>query len=125
MKPLCVIAICILLLGAAIFIYIFNPEKFDIYPRCPFYSITGLYCPGCGSLRALHSIAHGNPARAIRFNVLMVISIPLIVGLLIYKILRKQDMVNPIFSYTILAVIIIYWISRNLPIYPFTFLAPH
>ena len=36
------------------------------YPTCPFLAITGWYCPGCGSLRAVHDLLHGDLAGAVR-----------------------------------------------------------
>ena len=37
---------------------------------------TGLLCPGCGSLRALHQLLHGHWETAFRFNPLLVASLP-------------------------------------------------
>ncbi len=39
---------------------------------CPTRRIAGVYCPGCGSLRATHQLLHGHPALAWRFNPLLV-----------------------------------------------------
>ena len=45
-----------------------DPNQPGHYPMCPFLAITGLYCPGCGSLRALHDLAHGDPLGALSRN---------------------------------------------------------
>lgn len=36
---------------------------------CPFYLATGLYCPGCGGLRAVYNLAHGDVVGALGSNV--------------------------------------------------------
>jgi hypothetical protein len=59
-----------------IFLYIFNPSISIIYPPCPLRSLTGFYCSGCGSLRALHQLVHGHLIKAFGLNPLMVLSLP-------------------------------------------------
>jgi hypothetical protein len=49
-----------------------NPEQYHLFPRCPFLSLTGYQCPGCGSQRALHYLANGNLALASSFNFLLI-----------------------------------------------------
>lgn len=63
--------------AAALVLFLFNPATVPIYPVCLFYKWTGLSCPGCGSLRALHQLLHGNFAEAVRFNAVLVLSLPL------------------------------------------------
>ena len=47
-------------------------------PRCPVHQLTGLWCPGCGSQRALHALLHGHVGAAIGLNVLMMCALPLL-----------------------------------------------
>ncbi|WP_225974845.1 DUF2752 domain-containing protein [Arachidicoccus ginsenosidivorans] len=49
------------------------------FPKCPFRSLTGLQCPGCGSQRAIHDLLNLDILGAFRENALMVVSIPYIV----------------------------------------------
>ena len=70
-----------LLTGAAIasgcfYVGINNPESKTIFPTCGFYYVTGFYCPGCGMTRALHNLVGGNIIRAMRFNLILVLSVP-------------------------------------------------
>lgn len=53
-----------------------SPEESGHYPTCPFLAITGWWCPGCGSMRAVHALAHGDVGTAIDRNVLTVAAIP-------------------------------------------------
>lgn len=53
-----------------------NPEEPGHYPVCPFYAATDLYCPGCGSLRAMHALTHGDLGTAIDRNLLAVAVLP-------------------------------------------------
>src|ERR1043165_6822442 len=61
-----------------------NPAYSRIFPPCPFYWLTGLYCPGCGSLRALHFLFHGQLCAALGMNPLLIFSLPLL-GVLFLK----------------------------------------
>ncbi len=50
-----------------------DPNDAGSYPTCPFLSITGFDCPGCGTLRAVHALLHGDVAGAIGFNLLLMV----------------------------------------------------
>ena len=39
-------------------LYFFINPSTAFFPKCPIYSTTGIYCPGCGSQRALHDFLH-------------------------------------------------------------------
>ena len=56
----------------------FNPSHYGFYPRCWLYTSTGIYCPGCGSLRAMHQLTHGHLAAALRCNLLLTLSVPFV-----------------------------------------------
>lgn len=49
-------------------LFFFDPAEYGFYPRCPMFAITGWTCAGCGMLRALHSLLHGDFVRALRLN---------------------------------------------------------
>ncbi|MGI5351820.1 DUF2752 domain-containing protein [Streptomyces sp. CA-250714] len=50
-----------------------DPNQPGHYPACPFLTVTGLYCPGCGGLRSAHAAAHGELATALGANALAVL----------------------------------------------------
>ncbi|MEU4834953.1 DUF2752 domain-containing protein [Streptosporangium sp. NPDC023615] len=67
--------------AAVAFVAAVDPNEPGHYPPCPFLVLTGLYCPGCGGLRAVHALAHGDPPAALGLNPLVVILIPVVVAL--------------------------------------------
>ena len=97
----------------------FDPSTVRFFPRCTFLSLTGLKCPGCGTQRAIHALLHGNFLEAVRFNAMMVASVPLLALYGYAEIVRKSkprfyNKVNstPIIL-TIFVLVVLWWILRN------------
>ncbi len=98
--------------------------------RCIFYELTGLYCPGCGSGRALSSLMHGDWKGAFSHNLLFLpLGLPAAVVFLheYFRIVIPGLHLKPVFVPQWLAadccvLILLFWILRNLPM--FAFLAP-
>ncbi len=109
-----------LLLAAAVVLYGFEPGVAWIFPPCPLHSLTGLHCPGCGSLRALHQLLHGHVGRAFGLNPILVISLPV----LAFLRLRPALVYRPWFAWTCFGVLLAFGVLRNLPWWPFSLLAP-
>lgn len=115
-----------------IILYRYNPAASSIYPPCPFRYLTGYYCPGCGSLRAMHQLLHGHLLIALDLNPFMVLSLPFVIYLLVSqlhisiggRLLFKRVLFRKPFYISLLTAIFFYWILRNIPIYPFSVLAP-
>jgi hypothetical protein len=55
-----------------------DPAVAWFYPPCPFHEWTGLYCAGCGSLRAFHALLNGDLARAWSHNPVVTSCVPLL-----------------------------------------------
>ena len=72
--PLIIVTIMTTLAGLVLFR--FDPNRYPFYPVCAFHHATGLLCPGCGSLRAIHQLLHGHLATAFRFNPLLILALP-------------------------------------------------
>ena len=116
---------------AAIALFVFNPAESRIFPPCLFHSLTGLHCPGCGSLRGLHQLLGGNIGAALDLNPLMVLSLPFVGYGLISEcaktLLGKRlpgFFIPAFWIWAILAIVVAFGILRNVPVYPFTLLAP-
>ena len=108
-----------------------NPSGQSFIPQCPFHSITGLHCPGCGSQRALHDFLHGRILEGFQHNFLIGLGLLVI----LYKIFlwvrayfypQKSNnlLYNPKTAWLILILIVVFWILRNIPFSPFNILAP-
>ena len=121
----------VILIGAII-LYFFNPATpAGLYPPSPFHALTGLYCPGCGTLRGLHQLLHGHLWAAFGLNPLMVLSLPyLLYSYVCYSLPAftrrkvKQVFIKPTWIWWTLRIILSYWILRNIPFAPFSWLAP-
>jgi len=55
-----------------------DPNQPGHYPLCPTYALAGIYCPGCGMLRATHDLAHLDVAGAFARNPL---AVPMYLGI--------------------------------------------
>ena len=100
--------------------YYYNPEQYQLFPKCPFLLLTGYKCPGCGSQRAIHSILHFEIVKALKYNMLLVFSIPYI-GLLVYMECCKKNTLklymlihDPKIAIGYLFIIVLWWIFRNI-----------
>jgi len=112
--------------AVATLLFLFNPAEFKIFPLCFFYGLTGLRCPGCGTLRALHQLLHGNFWLAFKYNPLTVLLLPSLGYFLFLSVLSSNNekyaraiFVRPWLIWTLLSAIILFWIIRNTPFYPF------
>ncbi len=65
----------ILLSAALLAVFWFDPSQHGFYPKCLLHSLTGWNCAGCGSLRALHHLLHGEFLPAFRSNALLVLAV--------------------------------------------------
>ena len=65
------------LAGASVLLR-FSPQEYSFYPRCPFYALTGHYCPGCGATRAIAELLHGHVAAALHFNAAVTLLLPVL-----------------------------------------------
>ncbi|MBR1587033.1 MAG: DUF2752 domain-containing protein [Kiritimatiellae bacterium] len=98
-------------LGVAvlIFLYFWSPQNFRWFPKCPFLALTGYKCPGCGTLRAIHSLLHFQFSEAVSLNPFMIVSIPLVIALLASRRLRF----NAVMGMIIVAATATWWLLRN------------
>lgn len=110
-------------LGAAVVGYVglVDPNQAGHYPTCPFLFLTGLYCPGCGSLRALHALAHVDVVTAVDRNPLMGAAIPLLLWTWLRWTRRaargrsRTSAAPPWAVWSLLGVILGFWVLRNVP----------
>ena len=82
---------------------------------CPIHATTGVFCPGCGSSRAVSALLHGNFSLALHQNLLLVLS-PLILGgaMLIRKMKIKTHWLYTYLGFVALGVLL-FVVFRNTP----------
>ncbi len=101
----------------------------SFFPQCMFKAFTGFHCIGCGLTRALHALAHADIAGAFAMNPLAMLVLPLIPLMLLDARGATPGPLKPFMSVVMtpmlwLVLLPAYWIARNLPWVPFTWLAP-
>lgn len=101
----------------------------NFFPQCMFKAITGFNCIGCGITRALHALVHGDIALAFDMNPLAVLVLPLLPLMLLDARGATPQPLKPFMAIAMkpalwMVLLPAYWIGRNLPWWPFTWLAP-
>jgi hypothetical protein len=105
-----------------------DPNLAGHYPTCPFLAITGWYCPGCGALRAVHALAHGDLVTAMARNPLAVVAAGYFVVTWVLWFDRtltgrpRRWLAPPWVLYGVLGAILTFWVLRNVP--GWTWLSP-
>lgn len=120
-----------LVAGLAV-VFLVDPASSDLYPKCPTWALFHLYCAGCGTLRAVHDLLHGDLAGALAMNSVMVLALPFLLhGLWATMAQHRTGRALPHWmtsgraGQALIWVLVAYTVMRNLPWYPFTLLAPH
>jgi hypothetical protein len=127
-----IVAVALVSPAAAAFLYAIEPTADTWYPKCLLNLLTGLYCPFCGTTRCGHALLHGDVAQAAAWNVLSVVLLPLAslwlywAALCIVRSKPLPDLNPPAWLLkAFVVVLLVFWLARNLPIFPFDLLAPH
>ena len=117
--------------GALVVLRVFDPALSGIFPPCPLHALTGWYCPGCGSLRAIHQLLNGNVAAAFAMNPFALVALPFLsygMASEVWHEIRGRYLPRIFISGTwiwgMAAAIVAFGVARNIPAYPFNLLAP-
>jgi hypothetical protein len=98
-----------------------DPNQPGHYPTCPFFALTGHFCPGCGSLRAMHALTNGDLAGAAGLNVLAVASLPVLAVIWLRWVRRSWSGTSrghpapAVLVWAVAAGVILFALVRNLP----------
>ncbi len=111
--------------GATAYLALVDPNHGG-YPPCPSYLLTGLYCPGCGGLRSVHALLHGDLATSLDRNPAVLPGLVLLAVLAVLWVRRGRPplSVRPSaagFRWALVGVAL-YWVLRNVP--GWTWLSP-
>jgi Protein of unknown function (DUF2752) len=115
-------------LAATGYVAAVDPNAAGHYPTCPFLAITGWYCPGCGALRAVHALAHGDLVTAWARNPFAVLVLGYVVVTWVMWLDRvitgraRRGLAPPWVLYSLLGAIAMFWVLRNVP--GWTWLSP-
>ncbi|MGB3454664.1 MAG: DUF2752 domain-containing protein [Moheibacter sp.] len=131
-KILSTAAIAIATVAGLFYFYFFDPaDTKNIYVSCTFKNLTGWDCAGCGGQRAFHELLHFDILGALRYNALFVILFPYAL-ILVYFTARQFITKKPFpksfwfsnkMALIFVAVLLVFMIIRNLPVFPFTLLS--
>ena len=135
MKKYIIIVISIIILALVLIMYYNYEESNSAWSvQCSLYHVTGLYCPGCGGQRAFHYLLHGEMNKSLRYNALFIMSIPFFLYLyyIMVRVYLKKGKYNAKgflfsknFAIVFLLILVVYFILRNIPFSPFTYLIPY
>ena len=124
-------AAIVLSVAALAVVSAFPPSQFNFYPKCMMYQWTGLHCPGCGGTRAVHEFSQGRFLEAIRMNALVILFLPFLIAALVWQYFAHgskkpffQLVTGPKSAWALAILVIGFGVLRNIPIAPFTWLAP-
>ncbi len=113
------------LLGAVITLVLVDPGRAGRAVDCPFHTLTGLLCPGCGALRAAHRLLHGNLGAALHLNALAVLVLPVLVVVALapfaplpWQARLQRLLHSPATSRACLVAVLAFWAARNVPLLP-------
>ncbi|WP_084345557.1 DUF2752 domain-containing protein [Rhodococcus sp. 1163] len=110
-----------LAVAAGALLYIRDPRT-STYLPCPIHAVTGLWCPGCGTTRALGDLVRGDLQSALTTNALAVVLV--LVGVVVWGVwlrARARGMVfgirrPPTWLFVAsVAVVVAFTILRNIP----------
>lgn len=97
---------------AAIIYLAFAPKSFT--PSCPIHKYFGIYCPGCGGVRAIRSLLHGSFSQALRDNALLC-SYPLLALFGIFVVRRRSSKISLAYFTFLGLLVITFTYARNMP----------
>ncbi len=94
-----------------VFLALNDPGAWHLPVACPFLSVTGLQCPGCGSLRALHDILNLRISKAFHHNP---VASALMLLAPVAVVFRKRLRRSPWWGWGFALVFSVFWVVRNL-----------
>lgn len=98
-----------------------DPNEPGHYPTCPVLAVTGLFCPGCGSMRMLAHLGDGDVVAAASMNPLALLLLPVLLAYWLQWVLRtltgrsRRPPARAWVVWAFAAVSVGYAVLRNLP----------
>jgi hypothetical protein len=110
------------LAAATVALHVRDPHASGSWGYCPM-ALLGIYCPGCGGLRAVNDLTHGDLIGAVSSNALLLLAMPIAVFVLARWAIDawrgRQRGRTALSSWPVLSVGIalatVFTVARNLP----------
>ncbi|WP_223148588.1 DUF2752 domain-containing protein [Aeromicrobium ginsengisoli] len=109
-------------LGAAVLLHLRDPHDSGTYGYCPFLTLTGKPCPGCGGLRAVNDLTRGDLVGALSSNLLAVVLVgALAAAWVLWVVRRVRGKVDSMITLNLpaglalIAVVLVFGVVRNTP----------
>ncbi|GAA5048100.1 DUF2752 domain-containing protein [Nocardia callitridis] len=109
-------------IGVGVLLHLRDPHVEGSYGICPLYALAGIYCPGCGGMRAVHNLTEGHIIDSLHSSLL---AIPLVLAFVLWvgdwtvRAWRGEPMRLPAISRTtmwvFLGLLALYTVLRNTP----------
>ena len=100
-----------------------DPNSPGHYPLCPTRALTGWDCPGCGGLRSVHAMLHGDVRTAIHDNAAIWVAMPVLaLAVLLWHRGRLTQGRLTLVATVLVVALLGFAVLRNLP--GFEFLRP-
>lgn len=113
------------LVAGAAYVATTDPGDSNGFIPCPYYTLTGLWCPGCGLTRAAHHVLRGDLVQALRYNAFIVVVMVTIAAAWAMWLWRAVMMrppgrltafiAQPKVAGTAIAAMVMFAVIRNLP----------
>lgn len=117
-----VVAVGGLALAGTAYLATVNPHEPGHFPVCPTFALTGLYCAGCGALRAVHDLTRLDLLGAWDMNPLLVLAVPVLLGAWFAWLWRawtgrqRRGLAPAWVVWSLFAVVVAYSVARNVPL---------
>jgi hypothetical protein len=108
-------------LGLCAALLVVDPNEPGSYGACPFRLVTGLDCPGCGTLRSIHALLGGDLGRALDHNLLTVVLVPVLVAVWFRWLASSRTGEARLpeapawFGFSVVVTTLAFGVARNLP----------
>ncbi|HET7326612.1 MAG TPA: DUF2752 domain-containing protein [Nocardioidaceae bacterium] len=108
--------------AAVVGLHLRDPHVAGSYGVCPLLLLTGWYCPGCGGLRALNDLTHGDVVAALSSNLVAVAVLAPVAVLVWFSwarsrwrgwVLSSPLLTAPV-AWSTLALLLVFGLARNL-----------
>lgn len=108
---------------ASVALHLRDPHEQGSWGFCPWLLLTGTFCPGCGGLRAVNDLTHGDLAAAASSNLLFVGALPLLLGWWLRRVVdgwrgvrrTASERAWLVGTVVVLSLAAVFWVVRNLP----------